>query len=493
MWTHESLQAWVRERLAGHKLIVVANREPFIHRYAGRKIECIRPASGMATAVGPLMEACGGVWVAHGSGNADRAVVDAQDRVRVPPEEPRYVLRRVWLSREQEKSFYYGMSNDGLWPLCHVVFERPSFNPEDWQGYREVNRLFADAVLQEAAGHPAVVLVQDYHFALLPRMLKESNPQMLVGHFWHIPWPNRETFRALPWQEEMLDGLLGNDLLGFHVRYHCQNFLDTIDRTLEARVDWERYEVIRGGKSTMVRPFPISIDYAEHVRMADGPAVAAAGECWRQELALGDEIIACGIERLDYTKGIPERLKALDLLFERHPEYRERLTFVQVAVPSRTQVPAYERVEDTVDHLVSKINYRYSSGSWRPVHLIKEHKSPAQMAALHRLSSFCVVSSLHDGMNLVAKEFVASRADDDGVLILSRFTGSARELDDAVQVNPFSVEELADAMHLALQMPPEERQRRMRKMRAQVEYNNVFRWAGKLLSTLLRIDLPEPG
>ena len=491
MWTQKALHDLVKSKMSGYRFIVVANREPFIHRYSRGTVECIRPASGMTTALAPIMEACGGVWVAHGSGNADRATVNERDQVRVPPDDPQYTLRRVWLTREQEDGYYYGLANRGLWPLCHVVFQRPEFDPQQWRQYREVNQLFAEAVLEEAAGEPALVFIQDYHFALLPKILKDRNPNLVIAQFWHIPWPNRETFRALPWQEELLEGLLGNDLLGFHIRYHCQNFLDTIDRTIEARVDYERYEVTRGGKATMVRPFPISIDYVEHDRVSRSDATAAEMERWHHLLGLQQEYLGCGLERLDYTKGIPERLKAIDYLLEHYPEHRGRFVFVQIAVPSRTHVPAYQRLDDEIDHLVNDINRRWSSGSWRPIWLFKEHKSPVEMAALHRLSKFCIVSSLHDGMNLVAKEFVANRFDEDGVLILSQFTGSARELDDAVLMNPFSVEEMAHAIHRAITMPVEERNHRMRRLREQVAYNNVYRWAGKLLSTLLKIEVPE--
>jgi trehalose 6-phosphate synthase len=384
------------------------------------------------------------------------------------------------------------MSNEGLWPLCHITFTRPAFQPEDWKSYREVNQRFADAVLDEASNDPTFVFIQDYHFGLLPRMLKQRNANLIVAHFWHIPWPNRETFRTFPWKEELLDGLLGNDLLGFHIRYHCQNFLDTVDRAIEARVDHERMEITRGGKITTIRPFPISIDFADHERTARGPFVEVEMERWRHQLGIKDEIVGCGIERLDYTKGIPDRLRALDYLLERRPEYRGRLLFVQVAVPSRTHIAAYQNLDDEVDRLVERINWKWSNGSsWKPIWLVKEHKTPDEMMALHRLSNFCVVSSLHDGMNLVAKEFVASRFDGDGVLILSHFTGSARELPDALLVNPFAVEELAEAMHRALVMLAEERQKRMRRMREQIAYNNVYRWAGKVLSTLLKFDFPE--
>ena len=491
MWTRQQLQELIGSRMTGVKFIVVANREPFIHQYADDRIAVVRPASGMATAIDPIMDASGGTWIAHGSGDADREVVDEHDRIAVPPDNPTYTLRRVWLTKEQEKGFYYGLSNEGLWPLCHVTFTPPVFRPKDWETYREVNQLYADAVLQEAGDQPTFVFIQDYHFCLLPRLLKKANPKLIVAQFWHIPWPNKEVFRVFPWGEELLDGLLGNDLLGFHVGYHCQNFLESVDRMIEARVDTDRSVVTRGGQATSVREFPISIDYAEQAAAADTPEVEAAVGRWRRRLGRGCDLIGVGIERLDYSKGIPQRLRAVDYLLEQHPELRRRFVFLQLAAPSRSHIPEYQKVEDEVENLVQAINYRWRERGWQPVAFVKEHHGPTDMMAVHRLARFCAVTSLHDGMNLVAKEFVASRTDDDGVLILSRFTGSARELTDALQVNPFAVHEVADAMYQALTMPVEERQRRMRRMREHVARYNVYRWGGKVLSELLKFDFAE--
>jgi alpha,alpha-trehalose-phosphate synthase [UDP-forming] len=491
LWTQQALQELIQTRLKGFKFIVVSNREPFIHRYNGEQVECMQPASGMATALRPILMASGGTWVAHGSGDADRDVVDLHDRVAVPPSRPAYTLRRVWLTKEQENGFYYGLSNEGLWPLCHITFTRPIFRPQDWEAYKECNRIFAEAVLQEAGNQPSFVFIQDYHFCLLPRMLKEmGGKNLVIAQFWHIPWPNREVFRTFPWADELLDGLLGNDLLGFHVRSHCQNFLDLLDRTMEAKVDRERWDVTRGKHLTMVRAFPISIDFAAHDAHSRSAEVEKEMAQWRQRLRLGDRLLGAGIERMDYTKGIPDRLRALDYLFETRPEWRERFVFVQIAVPSRLHLPAYQAVEDEVDKLVEHVNWRWGNSSWKPVILLKQHHNDTQMAALHRLTRFFIVNSLHDGMNLVSKEYIASRFDEDGVLILSRFTGAQRELGDALAVNPFAVDETAEAIHQALAMPESERQRRMRRMREQVAYNNVYRWAGKILSNLLKFDLP---
>jgi trehalose 6-phosphate synthase len=492
MWTRDALQNLIQTKLRDHRLILVANREPYLHRYVGGRIECVPPASGMVSALEPIMRACGGVWIAHGSGNADRRTADPQGHVRVPPEDPSYTLRRVWLTKEQEDGYYYGLANEGLWPLCHMVFTRPIFNPQHWAVYRQVNKLFAQAVLQEAGHDPAFVFIQDYHFALLPRMLKENNgANLIVAQFWHIPWPNPEVFQAFPWKEELLEGLLANDLLGFHLRYHCQNFLDTVDRSLEAKIDYERFEITRSGKVTVVRPFPISIDFEDHEATARSQAVVQEMDRWRQQLGLADEVVGIGIDRIDYTKGIPERLRALDHFLEKSPDYRERLVFVQIGVPSRTHVPQYQILDDEIDGLVDKINWKWSTDSWRPIVYLKQQHSPPQMMALHRLADFCMVSSLDDGMNLVAKEFVASRLDEDGVLILSRFTGAARELTSAVLVNPFAVDEVAEAIHQALAMPEDERRKRMQKMRTVVADNNIYRWAGKFLSVLLNFEFPE--
>jgi trehalose 6-phosphate synthase len=491
MWTKEALLDLLETRLGDHRLIVVANREPYLHRHRNGRIECVSTVSGMVSALDPILRATGGVWIGHGSGDADRKTADARGRLSVPPENPGYTLRRLWLTKEQEEGYYNGLSNKGLWPLCHQVFTRPEFDPRHWPIYRQVNDLFAEAVLEEAGDDPAFVFIQDYHFALLPRMIKEVNPKLIVAQFWHIPWPNEEVFQVFPWKEELLDGLLGNDLLGFQLRYHCLNFLETVDRTVESKVDHERFEVTRGGKTTVVRPFPISIDFEEHASEALSSAIDDQVDRWREQLQLGEAWVGIGIDRIDYTKGLLERFRAIDLLLEKHPEYRDRLVFVQIGVPSRMHVPQYRRLDDELDALVERINWKWCTENWRPIVFLKRQHGPVEMMALHRLAHFCVVSSLDDGMNLVAKEFVASRADEDGVLVLSRFTGAARELRDALLVNPFALDELADAIQHALTMPDDERHLRMHRLRAQVAENNVYRWAGKLLSALLRFEFPD--
>jgi trehalose 6-phosphate synthase len=485
-WTRERLEDVARSRLGSAKLIVVANREPYIHHYHNGAVACMRPAGGLTTALDPVMRACGGVWVGHGSGDADRAVADEAGRVQVPPDDPSYVLRRIWLSKEQEQGYYYGFANSTLWPLCHQVYQRPTFDPAHWQAYREVNELFAAAVLEEAQGGPAVVFVQDYHFALVPRLLKEARPDLVVAQFWHIPWPNPETFRICPWAGEILDGMLGNDLLSFHIQYHCNNFLETVDRTIESRICREGFSVSHRGHNTRVRPFPISVDpdLAQEYLDSDWEVSVAA---IRSRYELGDRPLIVGADRVDYTKGIPERLRGLERMLEQHPEARGQFHFVQIGAPSRTTLPAYRDLNAEIHSLADRINNRYGTAGWRPVVFVNEHFGPQAIYALYRGAAGCVVSSLHDGMNLVAKEFVTARDDEQGVLVLSQFTGAARELTDAVVVNPFDLDQLAAGMHAALTMPAAEQRRRMRRMRAVVADNNIYRWAGMLLSEACKL------
>jgi trehalose 6-phosphate synthase len=484
-WTKDRLEDVARSRLGGAKLIVVANREPYIHHFRDGAVELMRPAGGLTTALDPVMRACGGVWVGHGSGDADRQTADARGRVAVPPDDPTYTLRRVWLSAAQEAGYYYGFANSTLWPLCHQVYHRPTFDPAHRDAYREVNELFAAAVLDEAKGGPAVVFVQDYHFALLPRLLKRARPDLVVAQFWHIPWPNPETFRVCPWAAELLGGMLGNDLLGFHTQHYCNNFLETVDRTVESRVCREQFSVSRGGHATRVQPFPISVDpdlAAEHLDDWEAPVAAL-----RAKYGLGDRPLLVGVDRVDYTKGIPERLRAVDRLLDLHPELAGTFHLVQLGAPSRTNLAEYRALADEVRTLTHRVNRRHGTDAWRPVVFMNEHAGPELIYPLYRAAAGCVVSSLHDGMNLVAKEFVTARDDEQGVLVLSEFTGAARELTDAVLVNPFDVDRLAAGLRAALTMPPAEQQRRMHRMRAQVADNNIYRWAGMLLSEAAKL------
>ena len=488
-WTAERLAVHVQSKLQGSRLFVVSNREPYMDTRQGKGIHTVVPPSGLVTALEPILCACNGTWVAHGSGDADRETVDSRDHVQVPHEDPRYTLRRVWLSKEEEEGYYFGFANEGLWPLCHIAHTRPLFRGSDWEAYRAVNQKFADAVLEEMEGtEQPILLAQDYHFALLPRMVKKQRPDARVAIFWHIPWPNAEAFGICPWQRELLDGLLGADLIGFHIQSHCNNFMESVDRTLESRVDWEHFSIKRGHHRTAIRPFPISVDIAESPEPdpADESIYVDRANLLR-ELGVEALLVGVGVDRVDYTKGIPERFKAIERLLERYPVYRGQFTFVQIGAPSRTHIKRYHDLLAEVEAEAERINWRFQSGNWKPIVFRKGQHSHREIQRFYRIADLCLVTSLHDGMNLVAKEFVAARPDEGGMLVLSRFTGAARELRDAILVNPYDVEQSAEGIRLALEMEPEARQARMRRMRQTVRDHNVYRWAGNLIAELCEI------
>jgi trehalose 6-phosphate synthase len=475
----------LKERLAGVRVVVVANREPYMHVRDGENLRWIRPASGLVTALDPIMRATGGTWVAHGSGSGDRETADERGRLAVPPGKPAYALRRIWLSKEEEDGYYYGFANRALWPLCHIAYTRPVFDEAAWQQYSRVNARFAEAVLEEIEGAPAIVLVQDYHFALLPRLIKNRRPDAIISHFWHIPWPHREAFRICPWQEEILDGLLGSDLLGFHVQLHCNNFLETVDRLLESRVDYEHFSATRAGHETKVRPFPISIDMEG---ISNNGLARSDVAAFRQSLGIPEGCaVALGVDRMDYTKGIPERFRAVDRFLARYPEWRERFVLLQMGAPSRTEIREYRALNEEIDGLAAHVNATHGTSTWQPIRILRAHHGVEEIFAGYRAANVCVVSSLHDGMNLVAKEFVAARDDRLGVLILSPFTGAAREMPEALLVNPYATDAFAEALNTALTMPAAEQQRRMQRLRAQVAEHNIFRWAGLLLTETCRL------
>jgi trehalose 6-phosphate synthase len=498
LWTAERLRVSLSNKLQNKPLFVIANREPYMHVHSNGSngtLQVIVPASGLVTALEPVLLATDGTWIAHGSGNADREVVDAKDHLRVPPDHPSYTLRRVWLSAEEEKGYYEGFANEGIWPLCHIAHTRPIFRPEDWIAYQQVNRRFADAAIAEMEGTESpIVLVQDYHFALLPRMIKEARPDARVAIFWHIPWPNPEVFGICPWQRELIDGLLGADLIGFHIQSHCNNFLSTVDRAVEALTEWDRFSVNRQGHLTRVRPYPISVALQEngHSLQPDrSMKEESAALC--NELGISATLLGGGVDRIDYTKGILERFRAIELFFELYPSYQRRFTFIQIGAPSRTNIERYQILLEELTAEAERINARFQAGHWKPILFLKRHHSHEEIARFYRASSLCLVTSLHDGMNLVAKEFVASREDNLGVLILSTFAGAALELTDALLINPYDVQQLAGAIHRALNMPSDEQAARMQHMRSSVREHNVYRWAASLLSDLtdIRIDTPE--
>ena len=490
LWTPERLRISVQSKLRGSRLFVVSNREPYEHKFQGGSMTWSVPPSGLVTALEPVLRACDGTWVAQATGDADRKAADERGRLRVPPDHPQYTLRRVWLSKEEEQGFYLGFANEGLWPLCHIAHTRPVFRSDDWNHYRAVNQKFAAALLEEISGErEPVVLVQDYHFALLPRMIKERRPDARVAIFWHIPWPNPEAFGICPWQRELLDGMLGSDLIGFHIQAHCNNFLETVNGALESRIDWEHFAANRHQHITAVRPFPISVAFNGSGNIMSEPTQDRAA-LFRQ-LGVEAQYLGFGVDRVDYTKGIPERLRGIERLLELFPGYLGKLTFVQIGAPSRSLIKRYQDLMVEVEQEADRINQRFRTGMWKPIVFLKRHHSHAEIQPYYREADFCMVTSLHDGMNLVAKEFVASRSDEQGVLILSRFTGASHELPDALVINPYDTDELARAIDQAISMPEQEARERMQRMRAEVKEHNVYRWAENLIAELAGIRL-EP-
>ena len=525
-WTATRIAAHTTSLLHDARLILVSNREPYSHRWhrttppasnadqpspaetpgwdfgwvrrlpaqvsrlfqSDQALRWSQPAGGLTSALDPVMQACHGTWVAWGSGSADQQAVDAQDHVQVPPDTPQYTLRRLWLSEAQVRGFYYGFANSALWPLCHLNLERTVFKPLHWRHYQEVNAHFAEAVVEECAGANAVVWIQDYHLALCPALLRQRLPALAIMHFWHIPWPPWEVYRVCPWRRELLAGLLGNDLLGFHLEQHCRNFLECAQRGLGASVEGKAGVVEYEGRETRVHPFPISIDYDWWAHLASGRRVARQVTRLRQQPDLAFPIIGLGVDRLDYTKGIVNRFEAIERFLEKSPEYQGRFGFVQIAVTSRTQISDYRRVKDQVERLVARINDRFGGGTAKPIHYRYENLEPAELAVYYRMADFAMVTSLHDGMNLVAKEFVASQVERRGVLICSEFAGAAEALDHALLVNPYDTESLADTLRQAIEMSLEEKAHRMAWLQTHVAEHNVYKWLADIFATLGRIQ-----
>jgi len=489
IWTPERLKVEMENLLHKKKMIVVSNREPYMHIHEGKEIKCIVPASGLITAMEPILKACSGLWIASGTGDADKETVNKHGKVEVPPEEPQYTLKRLWLSKEEEKHFYYGFSNEGLWPLCHIAHTRPTFRNDDWEYYKKVNENFARAVLDETKNEEEpFILIQDFHFALLPELIKKEKPKAKVAIFWHIPWPNPESFGICPWQREILQGMLGADLIGFHTQYHCNHFLETVNNALESRVLWENFSVKMGGRTTFVKPFPISIAFTLKDYDNNSPKIKPSQLL--KEHGITAKLMGIGVDRIDYTKGLIEKFLAIERFLEKNPTYKRKFTFVQIGAPSRTLLKSYSDMVSAVENEANRINLRFKSKNWKPILLLKRHHSHEEISPFYSSADFCMVTSLHDGMNLVAKEFVASRNQNDGTLILSAFAGAAKELQGALIVNPYDIEKSADAIRLALEMNIEEQNYRMKQMRLVVVRHNIYSWAATLLRTMANINLP---
>ena len=489
--TKESLAELVGKKLSGRKLVIVSNREPYTHYRKGEGISWYRTAGGLTTAMDSMAAACDALWVCYGDGDADFDVTDDTGHVRVPPANPRYTLKRLPLSQEEVEGYYEGFANETLWPLCHIAYIRPRFLLNDWECYRLVNKKFADAIAEETPER-GIVFLQDYHLCLVAKFLKERRPDLTTVLFWHIPWPNPEIFRICPWKKEILEGLLANDILGFHLDFHANNFAQTVDQELESLIDWDRRRITRNKNLTLVSAYPISIDFTATFTQALDPETEQAERVLIEELKLTGLKIGLGVDRIDYTKGIPERLDAIERLFEKYTVYRGKFVFLQIGVPSRTHIEDYRRVIERIERRCDEINARFSQGDWKPLIFLKGRKSFDELLPLYRLADLCVVSSLHDGMNLVAKEFVAASGNDRGVLLLSRFTGAGQELEQALLLNPYDTESFTEALKEALDMPAEEQRLRLERMRTTIAENNIFTWAQAILNDVVRLAEDGP-
>ena len=476
-------------------LVVVSNREPYQHSHTPDGSIVASPTTGgVAVALDALMRERGGVWIAHGSGDADREVVDEADRVAVPTDQPGYLLRRLWLTESEALQYYEGFSNEGLWPLCHEAHVRPIFRTRDWETYQRINERFAEVIESELPDPTVPVFIQDYHLTLVAAKLRQRQPGVKTAIFWHIPWPSPDRLRICPWRRELIEGLLGNDLIAFQLDRDRRNFLTAARE--DFGFDVTRNTVRRGNRIVAVKAVPIGVDYDRIQQITQDPTLDEETARLRQELGLDTPYIGIGVDRLDYTKGVLERLEAIERLFEQRTDLRDSLTFVQIGVPSRSSLRSYVDVVEAIDRKVADINARYGMGRGA----IRYRKSAfriRRLVALYRLANFCVVSSLHDGMNLVAKEFVAARQDDDGALVLSEMAGAAQQLHDALIINPYDVDGFATAIGQAIDMPHAERRRRMRAMRRVVAGRNIFGWASDILQDLERLDPralpPHPG
>ncbi|MDI6789504.1 MAG: bifunctional alpha,alpha-trehalose-phosphate synthase (UDP-forming)/trehalose-phosphatase [Thermodesulfobacteriota bacterium] len=481
----DMLRLFLEENFSGKNLVVVSNREPYIHKKVGTQIKVDRPAGGLTSALDDVLRAAGGIWVAWGSGSRDKDVVDNKSCIPVPPGNPSYTLKRVWLSPGIAENYYHGYANQVLWPLCHITLDRVYFRKRFWEDYKKANRIFAKAVLEESSDD-SIVWIHDYHLCLLPGFLRDCKSDLTIAHFWHIPWPDWGVFRVCPQAKEILEGLLGNDLLGFQIPLFAKSFMDCVKECLDADLDYQNAVVTYKGHATRLKAFPISIDYQKFHAMATSRRAVNAIKRIKQKHRLDQGYIGIGVDRLEYTKALIKRLQAIDLFFERYARYRGRVTFIQIAVPTRTKEP-YLSYQKAVGELIARINGKHATTDWKPVVYIDKKVEHQELVAYYRMADIGIISSVYDGMNLVAKEYVASQADGHGVLILSELAGAAEELEGALLVNPYDVEGFSDLIYKALKMPHTEKASRMAVLRQQVRANDIYKWIADILHEIVNI------
>lgn len=487
MWTKESLKRIIKENFAGYKFILASNREPFLHIYdegKKQKIICKRSVGGVSVALDSVMRATQGTWIAYGGSAADKEVVDKLDHIQVPTNNPKYTLRRVWMTESERRGYYEGFSNETLWPICHAVFMRPTFKESDWLAYKKINKRFANAILEEIKDKKAIVWIQDFQLSLVTEYIKDKRPDVLIGQFWHIPWPTYEIFRTCPWKKEILNGLLANDLLGFHRFYHVDNFLNNVDREMESNINKEDLMVNYKNHKTKVGFFPISVDYEKIVNYVKN--TKNNKKMIEKYVKSPYKYLAIGIDRIDYTKGIVNRLLAIEKFLEMYPSYKGKFVYFGIGSPSRSGISTYRKLSKEIRRQVLRINNKFAQKNWQPIYYLEEIMDRQDLLKICQKADLCLVTSLDDGMNLVSKEYVVANKGD-GALILSSFTGAAKELTDAFLINPYDIKETAESIKKAIETPRKEKIKRMTNMKKIIKNRNIFRWASKFLLELSKL------
>jgi trehalose 6-phosphate synthase len=462
--------------MGGDRLVLLSNREPYVHERTKRGIKFKMPIGGLVSALDPVMRSCKGIWVAWGSGSADRDVVDPNNRIKVPQEDPSYLLKRVWLTKKEVSNYYYGFCNRVLWPISHLFLEKAVFKGEYWQAYRKVNKKFTKAAVEEIRTEDNV-WVHDFHLALVPQLLREERDDIKIAHFWHIPFPPCEIFSSIPWRREILEGLMGCDLIGFHTQFYVNNFLNTVRREFSLEISREEGIIYKDGRVVKVKPFPIGIDYERYREIATSYRVTEKAYKLRKKLRAG--YIFFGVDRLDYTKGILNRLLAFEKFLEENPRYKGSAVLIQVACPSRTKVEEYRMMKKEIDENIGRINGKFQTPQWTPIIYIYRCIPTEELITFYKAADVALITPLRDGMNLVAKEYVAVK--DDGVLILSEFAGASQQLREAFLVNPFDTEKTAQAMEKALRLDREEKEKRIQKLREKIRSYDIHWWLEKFL------------
>ncbi len=487
------LKSFLEQAIQDRRLIVVSNREPYVHKKQGAEIRVEQPVGGLTSALDNVLRVIGGVWVAWGSGSADKRVVDRHDHVDVPPDKPTYTLKRVWLSSSEVDNYYHGYANHVLWPLCHIALERIYFRKKYWDDYVAANHKFAQAVSEEVKDK-SMVWIHDYHLALLPRVLRDAHPGLTLAHFWHVPWPNYSVLRVSPHANELLEAMLANDLIGFQITHFAGNFMDCVEQMIpEAEVDRETSTVTFRGHKTSLEAFPISVDFDRFNNMASSRRSEKFIRNFRKKLGIPDEtLLAVGVDRLEYTKGLTKRIQAIELFFERYSRYRKRVSFYQVAVPTRSSEP-YLSYMKGVQEIINHVNRRFGTDSWLPIIYTETKLEHRDLAAIYRVADLCIVSSIYDGMNLVAKEFISCQIDEKGVLLLSELAGAAEELEDAIIVNPYDLDSFSASIKTALSLRPNDKKKRMQRLRKKVSEFNIHVWIGCVLQRMSDIASAKAG